>query len=88
MVKLSEKAMAKKAAYNQEYAKKNFRNKNIQFNTQIPEDIALLDWIKSQENGTQYDSASEAAEWCWDTGSRSYYYCLRQSLQHDSAWRY
>lgn len=54
MNKLSEKAKANKTAYNMDYAKKYFKSKVLSFNTQYPEDIALLDWVKKQENGTQY----------------------------------
>ena len=53
-MKLSETAKAKKTAYNMAYAKKNFKCKCLQFNKVIPEDIALLNWVNSQANGTQY----------------------------------
>ena len=54
-LKLSDEALARKKHYNQDYAKKNFKCKNLQFNTVIPEDIALFDWVKSQkEGGTAY----------------------------------
>lgn len=46
-------AIKRKAQYNQAYAKKFFKTKLIQFNTNIPEDIALLDWIKAN-GGTSY----------------------------------
>lgn len=54
MNKLSDKAKAKKTAYNIEYTKKNCKCKNLQFNKLIPEDIILLNWVNSQTNGTQY----------------------------------
>ena len=44
-------AIKRKAQYNQAYAKKFFKTKLIQFNTNIPEDIAMLDWIKKQPEG-------------------------------------
>ena len=47
-------AVAKKRAYNKEYAREHFKGKNLYFNTSIPEDIELLEWINKQENGTQY----------------------------------
>lgn len=54
-VKLSEKSMERKRKYDVAYAKQFFKCKNIAFNTLYPEDIALLDWVKSQpENGSQY----------------------------------
>lgn len=51
---LSEKALANKKAYNNEYAKKFFKSKLISFNTKFAEDMELLNWIQGQENGNQY----------------------------------
>ena len=54
-MQLSEKAKTNKKAYDAAYAKKNFKCKNLAFNTLYPADIALLDWVKQQaEGGTQY----------------------------------
>ena len=54
-IKLTEKGLMNKRKYDQEYAKKYFKSKIISFNTKKPDDIALLDWIKSQpEEGTKY----------------------------------
>lgn len=54
-IKLSEEAQRKKTAYNIKYARENYKGKNLYFNTRIPDDIALFDWIKVQpEGGTPY----------------------------------
>lgn len=49
--KLSEQALQNKKNYNKEYAKKNFRYKNVQFNINYKEDIELLEWIQSRPEG-------------------------------------
>lgn len=54
-MKLSDQAKKNKTAYNIKYARENYKGKNLYFNTRIPEDIALFDWIKEQpEGGTPY----------------------------------
>ena len=54
-MKLSDEAYKHRTEYNNEYRKKYMKSKVIAFNTQHPEDIALLDWIKKQpEGGVQY----------------------------------
>ena len=54
-IKLSEKSMERKKAYDKQYAKKNFKGKYIVFNLQYPEDMALLEWTNAQpEAGNQY----------------------------------
>ena len=49
--KLSEQALQNKKSYNREYARKNFRCKNVQFNVQYKEDIELLEWVQSRPEG-------------------------------------
>ena len=51
MPNLSPKAKARKHEYDVRYAKENFQCKNLSFNKKIPEDIALLDWVKVQPEG-------------------------------------
>lgn len=52
---MNSEALQKKRAYDKEYIKKYYKGKCVMFNTQFPEDIALLDWIKAQpEEGTKY----------------------------------
>lgn len=54
-MKLSDTALQNKRSYDKDYAKKNFKCKNLAFNTLYPEDIALFDWVKKQpEGGTKY----------------------------------
>ncbi len=53
-VKLSPEAEAKKKAYNKEYARTHLKGKNLGFNISDPDDMALLEWIKQHENGTEY----------------------------------
>lgn len=54
-MKLSDEAYQRRTEYNNEYRKKYMKGKSILFNTQYPEDMALLDWLKKQpEGGVQF----------------------------------
>ena len=54
MVKLSEKAKAKKAEYNRKYANEHFKGKFLSFNITNPEELELLNFMKAQPNSNQY----------------------------------
>jgi len=47
----SPEALKNKRAYDKEYNKKYFKQKTIVFNTQYPDDYALLEWVKVQPEG-------------------------------------
>lgn len=51
---MTEYAKQRKAAYDIDYAKKNLIRKLIPFNRNDEEDVAMLSWLDSQPNVTQY----------------------------------
>lgn len=54
MRNMSEEARKNKKAYDTKYILKNIVQKRINFNTQVPEDVKMLDWVEQQENQNQY----------------------------------
>ena len=54
MTNLSPEALKRKRAYDAEYTKKFFLRKLITFNKQIPEEVEMFEWVKSQKNGNVY----------------------------------